>query len=236
MRKPISARAGTTYSSRTHPVPWLVMSCKRAFRPPSSCVTAPVCSSGTSMVSRSVGSWRWPSTSRVSTSGLPTVSSNPSRLMVSTSTASCSSPRPWTSQVSGRSVENTRMDTLSISSWSSRAFISRAVRLEPSRPASGELLTPIVIASEGSSTVMAGNGRGSSASASVSPMVTSSIPDTPMSSPGPASSTSTRSSASVTVRVPTRPAAMVPSALHQATVCPLRMVPCSTRHKAMRPT
>ena len=52
--------------------------------------------------------------SRVSTCGLPTVSSKPSRRMSSTSTASCSSPRPWTSQASGRSVSCTRSDTLPI--------------------------------------------------------------------------------------------------------------------------
>ena len=57
---------------------------------------------------------------------------------------------------------------------------------------------PIVIASEGSSTPITGNGRGSSGSASVSPIVTSGRPATAISSPGPASSASTRSSASVT--------------------------------------
>ena len=56
------------------------------------------------MATRSIGSCSLPSMTRVTTWGLPTVSSKPSRRMVSTSTASCSSPRPWTSQVSGRSV------------------------------------------------------------------------------------------------------------------------------------
>ena len=50
---------------------------------------------------------------------------------------------------------------------------------------------------DGSSTVMTGSGRGSSGSASVSPIVTSAIPATAMISPGPASAASTRSSASV---------------------------------------
>ena len=57
---------------------------------------------------------------------------------------------------------------------------------------------PIVIESDGSSTAITGSGRGSSGSASVSPIVTSGIPATAMISPGPASFASTRSSASVT--------------------------------------
>ena len=57
---------------------------------------------------------------------------------------------------------------------------------------------PSTIESEGSSTVITGSGRGSSGSASVSPIVTSSMPATAMISPGPASSAATRSSASVT--------------------------------------
>ena len=73
-----------------------------------------------------------------------------------------------------------------------------AVSLSPSRPESGEVLIPIVIERLGSSTPMTGSGRGSSGSASVSPIVTSGRPATATSSPGPASSASTRSSASVT--------------------------------------
>ena len=57
---------------------------------------------------------------------------------------------------------------------------------------------PSVIESDGSSTVITGSGRGSSGSASVSPIVTSSRPATAMISPGPAASAGTRSSASVT--------------------------------------
>ena len=132
---------------------------------------------------------------RVTTWGLPTVSSKPSRRMVSTSTASWSSPRPWTSQVSGRSVGSTRSETLPTSSWSSRLLMSRAVTLVPSEPDSGEVLMPMVMARLGSSTRMAGSGRGSSGSARVSPMVTSGKPATATISPGPASSVSTRSRA-----------------------------------------
>ncbi len=136
--------------------------------------------------------------SRVITCGWPTVSSKPSRRISSTSTASWSSPRPCTSQASGRSVSCTRSDTLPTSSESRRARTWRAVTLSPSRPASGDVLMPIVTDSDGSSTVITGSGRGSSRSASVSPIVTPGSPATAMISPGPASSASTRSSASVT--------------------------------------
>ena len=60
------------------------------------------------------------------------------------------------------------------------------------------MLIPIVTDSDGSSTVITGSGRGSSADASVSPIVISGIPATEMISPALASSASTRSSASVT--------------------------------------
>ena len=57
--------------------------------------------------------------------------------------------------------------------------------LSPDSPARGDVLIPIVIESEGSSTAMTGSGRGSSGSASVSPIVTSAMPATAMISPGP---------------------------------------------------
>ena len=95
-------------------------------------------------------------------------------------------------------MSRTRSETLPTSSWSSRARTWRAVILEPSLPASGEVLIPTVTDSEGSSTVITGSGRGSSGSASVSPIVISGMPATAMISPGPACSASTRSSASVT--------------------------------------
>ena len=57
----------------------------------------------------------------------------------------------------------------------------------PSVPASGEVLMPMVMDRLGSSTVMTGSGRGSSGSASVSPMVISAMPATAAISPGPAS-------------------------------------------------
>ena len=171
---------------------------RRPLRPAKSWVIAPTYSSGTSIASRSTGSWTLPSISRVITRGWPAVSSKPSRRIISNRTTSCSSPRPWTSHASGRSVSVTRIETLPTSSASSRSRTCRAVSFLPSVPASGEVLIPITIESEGSSTVITGSGRGSSGSARVSPIVTSSIPATAMISPGPASSASTRSSAWVT--------------------------------------
>src|SRR3954463_9452958 len=50
----------------------------------------------------------------------------------------------------------------------------------------------MVTLSDGSSTVMTGSGRGSSGSASVSPIVTSAVPPTAVISPGPAPPGATR--------------------------------------------
>ncbi len=198
VRKPIRPRAGARYSSRTQPVEWFTICSMRPLRRASNCVTTPTYSSGMSRARRSTGSWILPLISRVTTWGCPATSSKPSRRISSSRTTSCSSPRPWTSQLSGRSVSRTRIETLPTSSWSSRSRIWRAVSLSPSLPASGPTLAPTTIESDGSSTVITGSGRGSSGSASVSPIVTSGIPATAMISPGPASSASTRSSASVT--------------------------------------
>ncbi len=187
------------------------------------------------MVSRSIGSCTLPSMTRVTTCGLPTVSSKPSRRMISTRIASCSSPRPCTSQVSGRSVGSTRIDTLPTSSASSRLRTSRAVSFLPLSPASGAVLMPIVIEMLGSSMVMTGSGRGSSGSASVSPMVISGMPAMATMSPGPACSIGTRSSASVPSSSVSFTRSMVPSARHQATSWPFFIVPLWTRHSASRP-
>ncbi len=187
------------------------------------------------MLNRSTGSCTTPSITRVTTCGLPTVSSNPSRRMISTRIASCSSPRPCTSQVSGRSVGSTRMLTLPIVSASRRVLTRRAVSLLPLRPANGEVLMPTVIEMLGSSTVITGSGRGSSGSARVSPIVMSGRPAMAMMSPGPADSTGTRSSASVISNSEMRARSTVPSARHHATDWPLRISPARTRHRASRP-
>ena len=60
---------------RTQPVPWLVICSMRPLRTARSWVIVPRYSSGASMVSRSTGSCSLPLISRVTTCGLPTVSS-----------------------------------------------------------------------------------------------------------------------------------------------------------------
>ena len=95
---------------------------------------------------------------------------------------------------------------------------------------------PIVIDRLGSSMWITGSGRGSSASASVSPIVISGIPATATISPGPASSAGTRSRASVMYSSAILARSIVPSARHHATGRPLRSVPDRTRHSASRPT
>ena len=174
--------------------------------------------------------------SLVTAAGRPTVSSYPSRRIVSTSTASASSPRPRTSQVSGRSVGSTASDTLPTSSRSSRSRTSRAVTLAPAAcPASGEVFTPIVIEMAGSSTVISGSGRGSSTSARVSPIMMSGMPAMATMSPGPAESAGTRSSASVRYSSEILTRSIEPSRRHQAACWPRDMVPLRIRHRAMRP-
>ena len=77
-----------------------------------------------------------------------------------------------------------------------------------------------------------GSGRGSSASASVSPIVMSAKPATAMMSPGPASSASTRSSASVRYSSAIFARSIVPSIRHHATCWPLLHV--AVAHAAHR--
>ena len=129
-----------------------------------------------SIVTRSYGSWVSPSTVRSRTSGREAVSSKPSRRICSMRTASWSSPRPRTSNASAVSAGRTSIETLPRTSFSRRALIWRLVTYLPSRPASGEVLTPNVMRSVGASTSSRGSGRGSAGSVSVSPIVTSGRP------------------------------------------------------------
>ena len=128
---------GTMYSMRIQPVPWSTICSSRPLR-------SAMQLDDHALVVRRAHRWscapsaRGPSRRRafVTTWGLPTVSSKPSRRMISTRIASCSSPRPWTSHVSGRSVGLTLIDTLPTSSVSSRPLMTwRAVSFLPdSRP------------------------------------------------------------------------------------------------------
>ena len=188
------------------------------------------------MIMYSIGSWTLPSMVLVTTCGFPAVSSKPSRRICSTRIARASSPRPWTSQASGRWVGRTLIETLPISSLSSRSLTCRAVTLAPlTRPASGEVLMPMVMEIAGSSTVISGRGFGFSGSVRVSPMVMSSIPATATMSPGPASSAGTRSRAWVFSSSEIRTFLICPSCRAQATVWPFLRVPWKMRSNARRP-
>ncbi len=228
-------RDGTMNSIRTQPVPWFVIWTILPLRLASSWVIAPRCSSGVSMVSSSKGSCSLPSTCLVTTCGLPTVSSKPSRRICSTRMASASSPRPWTSHASGRPMSSTRSDTLPISSESRRDLTMRAVSLWPlTRPTSGEVLVPMTTEMAGSSTVIVGRATGFSMSARVSPIMISGIPATATMSPATATSpgsrlTPTVFSSSVILTF------LTPSACIHATFCPLRSSPLWMRTSARRP-
>src|SRR6266436_4019871 len=96
--------------------------------------------------------------------------------MVSMSTARWSSPRPLTRKRSAASVSSTCRPRLTSSSLYRRARNCRVVENLPSRPVNGDVLTPNVILTVGSSISMRGSGSGDSGSASVSPIATSSSP------------------------------------------------------------
>ena len=74
-RKPIRPRAGASNVMMVRPASPGRSSVIAPLRGASAWVTVPTCSSGTSQVPRSSGSWRRPSTSRVMTSGRLTWSS-----------------------------------------------------------------------------------------------------------------------------------------------------------------
>ena len=126
-------------------------------------------------------------------SGRDTCSSKPSRRIISIRIESCSSPRPSTFICSGVSVGSTRIETLPSSSRSSRSFSWRDVTYWPSRPAIGDVLTPKIIDTVGSSIAIGGHRRrGCSTSAIVSPIVMSSMPARQTMSPAAASVMSMR--------------------------------------------
>ena len=137
--------------------------------------------------------------------------------------------------MSGRSVFKTRSETLPTNSASKRPFTWRAVRSFPLLPARGEVLIPIVIEIDGSSTMIGGSACGFSISARVSPNVMVSIPATAMMSPGCASNAGTRSRASVIKSSETLTRSTVPSVFIQATCWPFLITPSRTRHSARRP-
>ena len=114
--------------------------------------TTPLKLSSTSTTTSSIGSCIFPALSFLNkTRGRETETSKPSRRIFSIKTPSCNSPRPPTSKASLASDSFTLMATLVSASAKRRSRIIRDVTLEPSVPANGESLTPIVIAIVGGS-------------------------------------------------------------------------------------
>ena len=168
-------------------------------------------------------------------SGRETCISKPSRRIISIRIESCSSPRPSTFICSGVSVGSTRIDTLPSSSLSRRSLIWREVTNWPSRPDIGEVLTPKIIDTVGSSMAMTGIALRCSTSAIVSPMVMSSIPAMQTMSPAAAWSTSTRLRPSKAKSLVILVSWNVPSSLQTVTGSLILTVPLKMRPTAIRP-
>jgi len=162
----------------------------RPLRMASFSVTTPRKLSSQSMKTCSMGSRRTPFFSLKMTSGRPTLSSKPSRRMVSMRMAIWNSPRPLTTKLSFSSLSSTRMATLDRISFISRSRMRLDCTSLPSRPAKGEELMANFMATVGSSTVMRGRALGLFLVQMVSPMCTSSMPESTMMSPAMAPSTS----------------------------------------------
>ena len=139
-------------------------------------MTVPTKFSGTSMERCSTGSMTWSSMRFVTISGRLTISSKPSRRIISIRMPSCSSPRPSTLKESGEPVSCILSETLVSSSLSRRSRRLREVTNLPSRPANGPLLTLNWIAIVGSSIVIGGSGCGFSTSQKLSPIVMPGMP------------------------------------------------------------
>jgi hypothetical protein len=111
----------------------------------------------------------------------------------------------------------------------------REVPQRPSRPAKGEVLTPKVMRTVGSSTRMMGSATGASGSARVSPMEMASSPAMTTMSPAVASGTSTRSRPWWVYRYWARSGSTWPSSEMRATACPALMRPAKMRPTAVTP-
>jgi len=143
------------------------------------CIHPPRHSSGTSKYKVSYGSCIRPSISLRMTDGRLTKTSNPSRLIVSTSTATCMAPRALTLNSVESFPSSTLIDTLVRASRNKRSRISREVTRSPSRPAKGPSFTEKDIITVGGSICTKGKPSASGLPESVSPISTSSKPATP---------------------------------------------------------
>ena len=234
-RNPISPRAGMRNSRRTRPLPWFTIFVITPLRVPVCAMTTPWKSSGTSMTNSSTGSTSTWSIVLVTISGRETCTSKPSRRIISMRMDSCSSPRPMTFTCSGESVFSTRRETLPSSSRSSRSRRLRDVTYWPSRPARGDVLTPKIIDTVGSSIAIGGIATRFSMSATVSPIVMSSMPARHTISPAPAASMSTRLRPSKENSLVIFVSCWLPSSFSTATCEPTATRPLNTRPIAMRP-
>mmetsp|Transcript_24359 Transcript_24359/g.33686 ORF Transcript_24359/g.33686 Transcript_24359/m.33686 type:complete len:252 (-) Transcript_24359:895-1650(-) len=192
LRRPIMPRVGTVYWMAVVPSVPACMFSISPLRLFSRSMQFEAYSSGTEMSTLSKGSWRLPSIVCSMTEGGPISSSKPSRRIVSISTVRCSCPRPETSYTSAESVGATRRATFFSSSFSSRSLIMREVSSLPSRPPSGDLFTPKVMRTVGSSTAKGFRGIGLAGSITVSPMPIFSAPAIITISPASASVTDVR--------------------------------------------
>ena len=155
-----------------------------------SSVITPTNSLGQSIVIFSYGSYGAPSIILIIASGLETWNSRPSLRMSSINTERCNSPLPDTLNSSALSVLSTLMLTLVCNSFCKRAQRSLEVAYLPSFPENGEVLTPKVIITVGSSIEIRPRDSGFSLEVMVSPIEMLVAPDTATISPALASSTS----------------------------------------------
>ena len=121
----------------------------------------------------------------------------------------CNSPRPETRKASVVSVSSTRRETSVCISFISRARKWREVTNWPSVPAKGLSLTQKVMETVGSSIFTNGRGSAMAGSQMVSPMNSSSKPETATMSPTRALSQGTRLSPSNSYSPPSRAAGEV---------------------------
>ena len=149
------------------------------FRLASDCMHPPTASSGTSKYTVSKGSCDRPSISCLITVGRLTRTSNPSRRISSTTTATCMAPRAFTLNSVDSPVSSNLIEIFVRASRIRRSRISREVTRSPSRPAMGPSLTEKVIETVGGSISTKGKVSASSELESVSPMSSSSNPAIP---------------------------------------------------------
>ncbi len=176
VRNPIRPRAGTRYSIRTQPVPWLTICSIRPLRSASSCVT------DADVLLRNVD--RHP-LDRLGAHAVD-LASDDLRL----ADGQLESLAPHQLDEHGQRELAAALDLPDVGAVGlvdAQRDVADQLAVEPRLDlaggevltvlaGSGEELIPIVTDSDGSSTMMIGSGRGSSASVSVSPIVISGMP------------------------------------------------------------